>query len=179
MSAQDWHFRGRCFKFGDDIPHANKVIPQWAISGRHFNPDELIPHLFEGLRPGFHKEVKPGDVIVTGENFGMGPKMNGYIAMQALGLGLMCESMPFLAYRAALGVGLKVLNTCEGITKITAQDDEVEIDFASGHFINHTQNIEEFYRPVPQILHEFVDLGGSKGWLEKWNKEKKAARASG
>jgi len=31
--------------------------------------------------------------------------MNGYIAMQALGLGLVCVSMPFLAYRAAIAAG--------------------------------------------------------------------------
>jgi 3-isopropylmalate/(R)-2-methylmalate dehydratase small subunit len=170
--------RGRCYKFGDDIPHAECVIPQWTISGRHFDPDELIPLLFEGLRPGFHEQVKPGDVIVTGKNFGMGPKMNGYIAMHALGLGLVCESMPFLAYRAALGTGLKVFDECPDVTKIVEDGDEIEVDFSSGLFMNHTQKIEKTYPPIPKALHEFVELGGSKGWLQKWWADKKSTRAS-
>lgn len=178
MTDKTWRLHGRCHKFGHDIPHAERVIPQWAISGRHFDPKELIPHLFEGLRPGFHEQAKPGDIIVTGQNFGMGPKMNGYIAMHALGLGLVCESMPFLAYRAALGVGLKVFDECPGVTEIVEDGDEVEVDFTTGLFINHTQNIEKIYPPVPEVLHEFVDLGGSNGWLLKWWKDKKAERAS-
>ena len=168
MANANWQLRGRCRKFGDDIPHAVSVIPQWCISGRHFEPDELVPLLFDGLRPGFHEEVEPGDIIVAGRNFGMGPKMNGYIAMRALGLGLLCESMPFLGYRAALGVGLKVMDECPGITGIVEEGDEVEVDFSTGHFINHTQGTEKDYAPVPEELHEFVDLGGSAGWLTHW-----------
>jgi len=58
------------------------------IVARQFDPAELAPHLFEESDPGFHERCRPGDIIVTGRNFGMGPKMNGYIAMRALGLGL-------------------------------------------------------------------------------------------
>ena len=178
MTTNSWRLRGRCHKFGDDIPHAEKVIPQWVISGRHFDPKELIPLLFEGLRPGFHEQTKPGDIIVAGQNFGMGPKMNGYIAMNALGLGLVCESMPFLAYRAALGVGLKVLDECPQISDFAEDGDDIEVDFSTGLFSNHTQGIEKTYSPVPKVLHEFVDLGGSVGFLKKWWADKKAAQVS-
>ncbi len=178
MSDEIWRLRGQCQKFGDEIPHAEMVIPNWCIANRHFEPDFLIPHLFEGLDPGFHERVKPGDIIVAGTNFGMSPKMNGYIAMQALGLGLVCESMPFLGYRAALGVGLKVLNSCPGISDLVEKGDEIEIDFRTGYFRNHTQNVEREYSPIPSELHELVSLGGAKGCLQEWWRKKKEARTA-
>ena len=83
-----WLLKGRCYKLGHDVPHAGGVVPNSIIIGRHFDPQDIIPHLFEQTDPGFHTRCSPGDIIVAGRNFGMGPKMNGYIAMQALGLGL-------------------------------------------------------------------------------------------
>ena len=127
--------------------------------------------------PGFHTRVKPGDIIVTGRNFGMGPKMNGYIAMQALGLGLVCESMPFLAYRAAVGVGLPVMTDCFNVTELCDTGDELEIDFRSGMFFNHTRDIRKEYPPLPEALQEIVALGGNTGWLKRWWQEKQAAQA--
>ena len=111
---------------------------------------------------------QPGDIIVTGRNFGMGPKMNGYIAMQALGLGLVCESMPFLGYRAAVGVGLRVLTDCVNVLEMCETGDELEVDFASGMFVNHTRNIRREYPPMPEGLQEVVALGGNTGWLREW-----------
>ena len=91
MSEFQWRLRGRCYKLGHDVPHAGGVIPNAMIGGRFFDPKDLVPRLFEETDPGFHTRARPGDIIVAGRNFGMGPKMNGYIAMQALGLGLVCE----------------------------------------------------------------------------------------
>ena len=102
MTAEfQWQLAGRCYKLGHNVPHPGGVVPNRIIVGRHFDAKDIIPHLFEETDPGFHMRCRPGDIIVAGRNFGMGPKMNGYIAMQALGLGLVCESMPFLGYRAA------------------------------------------------------------------------------
>ena len=83
-----WVRRGRCYKLGHDVPHMGGVVPMRIVSEMRFDPKDIVPHLFEETDPGFHERCRPGDVIVTGRNFGMGPKMQGYIAMQALGLGL-------------------------------------------------------------------------------------------
>lgn len=168
MSAYPWKLAGRCHKFGHDIPHPGAVIPKHLIAGRYMDPKDLVPHLFEELRPGFHKKARPGDIIVTGRNFGMGPKMNGYIAMQALGLGLLTESMPFLAYRSALGVGLRVLDTCPAILDLVEDGDEIEADFSTGAFANRTRNVTRSFDPIPEALRELVQLGGTSGFLRQW-----------
>jgi 3-isopropylmalate/(R)-2-methylmalate dehydratase small subunit len=174
MSEFNWVLHGRCYKLGHDVPHPGGVIPNWLIAGRHLDPKELIPHLFEETDPGFHERCKPGDIIVTGRNFGMGPKMNGYIAMQALGLGLVCESMPFLAYRSAIGVGLPVMTDCVNVTEMCDTGDDLEVDFRNGMFINHTKDIRREYPPIPDSLLDIVELGGNAGWLKRWWDQQKS-----
>ena len=169
-----WLLKGRCYKLGHDVPHAGGVIPNRLITSREMDPQKLIPHLFEETDPGFHERAKPGDIIVAGRNFGMGPKVNGYIAMQALGLGIVCESMPFLAYRAAIGCGVRVLTDCYNVTELCDTGDELEIDFQTGQFVNHTRDIRKEYPPLPESLQEIVALGGNTGWLKRWWQQQSA-----
>lgn len=137
-----WTWRGRCYRLGDDVPHMGGVVPMRIVTEMRFDPGRDRADPFEETDPGFHLRCRPGDLIVTGRNFGMGPKMQGYIAMKALGLGLVCESMPFLAYREAIGLGLPVLAGCDDVTAARRTGDELEVDFEQGRFINQTQGIE-------------------------------------
>jgi len=177
MSAFEWKLAGRCFRLGHDVPHAGVVVPPWIVTGRHFDAKDIVPHLFEAVEPGFHERCRPGDIVVAGRNFGMGPKMNGYIAMQALGLGLVCESMPFLAYRAAIGCGVRVMTDCVAVTEMCETGDELEIDFGSGLFVNRTRGITREYPPLPESLREIVEVGGNAGWLRRWAQERRAQGA--
>jgi 3-isopropylmalate/(R)-2-methylmalate dehydratase small subunit len=174
MNQFAWKLEGRCYKLGHDVPHPDGVIPNRLITAREMDPQKLIPHLFEGTDPGFHERAKAGDIIVAGRNFGMGPKVNGYIAMQALGLGIVCESMPFLAYRAAIGCGVLVLTDCFNVTELCDNGDELEVDFQTGQFINHTRDIRKEYPPLPEALQEIVALGGNTGWLKRWWQQQNA-----
>ena len=174
MSEFCWLLKGRCYKLGHDVPHAGGVIPNRLITAREMDPQKLIPHLFEETDPGFHERAKPGDIIVAGRNFGMGPKVNGYIAMQAMGLGIVCESMPFLAYRAAIGCGVRVLTDCYNVTELCDTGDELEVDFQTGQFANHTRDIHKEYPPLPEALQEIVVLGGNTGWLKHWWRQQSA-----
>jgi 3-isopropylmalate/(R)-2-methylmalate dehydratase small subunit len=173
--AFSWIFRGRCTRLGHDIPHMGGVVPMRIVSEQRYDPKDIIPHLFEETHPGFHERCKPGDLIVTGRNFGMSPKMQGYIAMQALGLGLVCESMPFLAYREAIGVGLPVIMGCADALEACETGDELEVDFSTGRFSNRTKKLERQYPPIPAALREVVALGGTTNWLKQWWAKKDAA----
>jgi 3-isopropylmalate/(R)-2-methylmalate dehydratase small subunit len=168
MNDYQWVLRGRCYKLGHDVPHPGGVIPARFITAREMDPDVLVPHLFEETDPGFPQRSRPGDIIVTGRNFGMGPKGNGYVAMQALGLGLVCESMSVQAYRAAISTGLRVLNHCGNITEYCQTGDDLEVDFLNGSFINHSQGVARALPPVPEALRELMAHGGNEGWLRQW-----------
>ncbi len=170
-----WVFRGRCWRLGHDVPHMGGVVPMRIVSEMRQDPKDIIPHLFEETDPGFHERCRPGDVIVTGRNFGMGAKMQGYIAMHALGLGLVCESMTFLAYREAIGIGLPVLTSATNAIKTCTTGDELEVDFRSGLFRNLTLNLTHAFPPVPPELHAVLAAGGTTEWLRHWWQTRQAA----
>ena len=170
MPEFNWILRGRCYKLGHDVPHPGGVIPAFYITARETDPAVLVPHLFEETDPGFHTRSRPGDIIVTGRNFGMGQKGAGYIAMQALGLGLLCESMSMQAYRAATAEGLRVLPRCPGVLEMCESGDDLEMDFLLGRLVNHTQNRVADFEPVPVALRELIEQGGNAGWLAHWQR---------
>ena len=173
--AFSWILRGRCYRLGHDVPHMGGVVPMRICSEQRFDPKDIVPHLFEETDPGFHERCRPGDTIVTGRNFGMSPKMQGYIAMQALGLGLVCESMPFLAYREAIGVGLPVMMGCAGVLDLCESGDVLEVDFSTGRFANLSKEIDRQFQPIPAALHSVVELGGTTAWLKQWWARRDAA----
>lgn len=164
----DWTLRGSCYLLGDDIPHADGVIPQQFIIDRETDPDVLKHHLFELTDPGFVSRCKPGDIIVAGRNFGVGQKSTGYIAMKALGLGLICDSIPTQGYRGAIYAGLRVLAHCRGVTSMCSSGDDIEVNFSSGLFTNHTRGLKEIWRPMPESLQDLISTGGGEAWLSNW-----------
>jgi 3-isopropylmalate/(R)-2-methylmalate dehydratase small subunit len=170
MSEFSWVLRGRCYKLGHDVPHPGGVIPARFITARETDPAVLIPHLFEETDPGFHTRSQPGDIIVTGRNFGMGQKGAGYIAMQGLGLGLLCESMSVQAYRAAVCEGLRVLPRCPGVLELCESGDELEVDFSAGRFANLARGSAASFEPIPEALRDLVVHGGNAGWLAHWSR---------
>ena len=168
MSDYQWVLQGRCHRFGHDVPHAGGIVPGRFITARETDPAVLTPHLFEEMRPGFSQRCRPGDIVVAGRRFGMGPKVPGYIAMRALGLGLLCESMPVQAYRAALGEGLPVLAPCPDLLDLCEDGDLLTVDFATGRFANETRGSTAQLPPVPQALRSLIEQGGTAGWLADW-----------
>ena len=171
MSEFNWTLRGKCYKLGDDVAHADGVIPARFITNRETSAEVMIPHLFEMTDPGFHTRCRPGDIIVTGRNFGVGPKSNGYIAMQALELGLLCESIPNQSYRGAVNTGLRILGSCEGVTTMCDHGDDIEVNFYTGQFTNHTRNTAHRFAGVPEAIRELIEKGGNDGWLKGWWQE--------
>jgi 3-isopropylmalate/(R)-2-methylmalate dehydratase small subunit len=168
MREFEWTLRGRCYKLGDDVPHADGVIPARFITDRETDPAVLVPHLFSLTDPGFSTRCRPGDIVVTGCNFGVGPKSTGYIAMHALGLGLLCESIPTQSYRGAVNAGVRVLPSCDGVTSACESGDDLEVDFLSGRFVNHSRNVSRMFPAIPEALRELIAQGGNDLWLENW-----------
>lgn len=176
MSEINWKLAGVCHKFGDDVRHDNGLMPFKYVIDRVYDPEVLKDHLCEDVRPDLLSRVKPGDIIVAGKNFGKGkPHVQGYIAMRRHGIGVLCESMPFLTYRAAVGVGLLFLTDCAGVTELVSDGDRIEVDFLSGQFQNHSTGVSKQFEPLPDGLRDMVALGGTTGVLRKWWEERKAA----
>ena len=164
-----WIYRGTCHKFGDDLQHDGQMISFDFVIRRIVEPDELIPHLFATVRPDFHQRVKPGDIVVAGRQFGKGKAhVQAYIAMKALGLAVACESMPYNTYRALIGTGFTFMNGCTGILDLVEDGDDIEIDFSTGAFTNHTRGVRRDFKPLPERALEIIRMGGTQGVLKDW-----------
>ena len=165
-------FRGRCHKFGNDIPLDDGLIPFELAIGRVMEPERLIPRLFEDVRPGFSEIARPGDVVVAGQRFACGKAhVQGFIALQALGIAVICESMPFNSFRAAVSRGLVFMTDCEGVSGMFEDGDDVAADFATGIVTNVSRNEQREYRPLDESLRAIVASGGSTGMLSRWWRE--------
>ena len=169
MAAIQWKTRGRAHKLGDNVPHDGGVITFDFITSRVVDPAKIVPRLFEEVDPTLKDRLKQGDFIVAGKNFFAGKAHNnGMIGMKALGLRVLCESMPYRSLRSALGVPLPCLTNCVGIPQFVNDGDELEVDFISGEVKNLTQNTVAHYPGLPKDLQDTIELGGMKGMLAKY-----------
>lgn len=171
----------KVWKFGDDVD-TDAVIP-----GRFLiinDPRELAKHAFEGVRPEFREKVKPGDVIVAGDNFGCGSSRE-HAPLALKGAGVRCviaKSFARIFFRNSINIGVTLLE-CPDTDKIS-EGDTLEIDEKKGVIVNKTKKEKYKVTPVPEFLAEIVQSGGLIEYARKMvdsrkKLAKKAATAAG
>ncbi|WP_202320680.1 3-isopropylmalate dehydratase small subunit [Archaeoglobus neptunius] len=148
---------GRAWKFGNDID--TDVI----IQGKYLvinDPEELAKHVFENLRPEFASEVKKGDFVVAGENFGCGSsREHAPLALKATGIeAVIAKSYARIFFRNAINIGLKVIE-CRDADKINDGDD-IDVDYERGVVFNRTRDEKYSIAPLPEFLRDILDKGG-------------------
>ena len=148
---------GRVWKFGDDVD-TDAVIP-----GRYLimnTPKELAAHAFEGVRPEFPKEVKEGDIIVAGNNFGCGSsREHAPIALKGTKIScVIAKSFARIFFRNSINIGVALLE-CPDTDRID-DGDQLSVDFASGEITNVTKNEKYQATPLPDFVRGIMDAGG-------------------
>lgn len=161
--------RGRAHVFGDNVPLDEGVMAFKFAIGRVTDPAELIPHLFEPIAPGFASRVATGDIVVAGTEFGCGkPHIQGFIAMAALEMGVVCGSIPYRALRGAVSRGLPVLTEFKPPPDWVTNGDELEVDYQTGIVRNLSRDRVLHADPMPQVLQGIISQGGARGQLSAW-----------
>ena len=84
--------------------------------------EEIKPYLFKGLDPNFTCDVKPGDIIVAGENFGCGQLVkHAATGLVAVGVKMIIvKSVNRDFYRMAINHGLRILIDWEIVDAYTS-----------------------------------------------------------
>lgn len=164
-----WRSRGRAHVLGDDIPHDGGVIHFRFVTSRITEPQEIIPCLFDEVDPTLKDRLKAGDFIVAGKNFLCGKAHNnGLIGLKALGIRILCESMPYRSFRATTGLALPLMIQCEGISRFVHDGDEIEVDFATGEVADLTTGERRTYPPLAPDVRSMIEQGGMRGLLAKY-----------
>ena len=155
--------QGRVVKLGDDV-NTDNILP-----GRYLNlttPAELGAHLLETYDPAVAARVRSGDVLVAGENFGMGSsREQAPIAMLARGVGaVVAAGFARIFLRNAVNLGLAIVE-CPAAAAALCDDDEIAIDLAGG--VLHRGDDRFAFAPQPPFLAEIADAGGLVPWIRR------------
>jgi len=167
----------KVWKFGDDVDTDAVIAGRFLIIN---DPGELAKHAFEGVRPEFRKQVKPGDVIVAGENFGCGSSRE-HAPLALKGAGIRCviaKSFARIFFRNSINIGVTLLE-CPDTDRIS-EDDVLEIDEKKGIIVNKTKKEKYQAQPIPEFLMEIVRTGGlieySRKMVDSKSKEKTTSK---
>lgn len=160
--------RGRAWVFGDDVLNDGQIMDIEMTRQVVYDPQKLAPLAMCGLNASFAREAKAGDFVVAGRNFGKGPMhIQGAIALKALDVSVLTESMARSFFRLGVSVGLRVMPFSAGIRAFVGDGDEIEADFISGRVVNHTRGRAALFDPMPSGVQEIVMAGGEQAWLKQ------------
>jgi 3-isopropylmalate/(R)-2-methylmalate dehydratase small subunit len=164
----NWVYKGKCWKFGDNLGIDGDVMPLRFALERELDPTILRDHLMAGVDPEFPNRVSSGDIIVAGKRFGQGnPHIQGFLGIVGHGLGLVAESIPRGSFRNAINAGLPFLADCEGVTDDVETGDDLEVDFLTGEFTNLSRNVTRQFQPLDAQLQAIIEAGGWRANMEK------------
>ena len=150
--------KGKVFKFGDDID-TDIIVPATYLST--FDEKQLAKHCMEYTNPEFYDEVKPGDIVVAGKNFGCGSsREHAPIAIKGCGVSIViAKSFARIFYRNALNIGLYILECPDAVDGIN-QGDEVSVDVDTGVITNVTSGATYKAQPFPKFIQNVIECGG-------------------
>ncbi len=155
---------GKVWTFGDNID------TDLIIAARYLNssdPAHLAKYVMEDADPNFAKNVKQGDIIVAGENFGCGSsREHAPIALKASGVrAVIAPSFARIFYRNAFNMGLLIFELPQA--NEIKKDDIISIDLDNGTITNTTQQKEYRFTPIPDFMQELIDVGGLINYAKK------------
>ncbi len=157
--------KGRVFKYGNDVD-TDVIIPARYLNTT--SESELASHCMEDIDSGFVKNVKPGDIIVAGDNFGCGSsREHAPLAIKASGVSIViANSFARIFYRNSINIGLPILECPEAVKGISA-GDEVQVDLSQGKITNLTTGKTYKAQPFPPFIQEIIEAGGLIKYLSK------------
>lgn len=150
--------KGTVFKYGDDV-NTDVIIPaRYLNTASH---QELAAHCMEDIDKDFVKNVKPGDIVVAGKNFGCGSsREHAPIALKAAGVScVIASTFARIFYRNSINIGFPILECPEAAEGISA-GDTVSVDFDSGVITNETTGKTYQSQPFPEFIKHIIESGG-------------------
>ncbi len=146
--------RGKVWKFGDSI-ETDAINPYY----RYPTMDELKLHTLEAYRPEFPNEVKPGDILVAGRNFGCGSSRPGLVLREVGIAAIIAESVARLFLRNSIARAIPIF-MAPGITGIVDDAGTLEVDYPNGLVRNVATGASVTLRKFPPLIEQIFVAGG-------------------
>ena len=162
---------GKVWRYGDNID-TDVIIPARYLNS--FDPKELATHCMVDIDETFAGNVKEGDIMVGGHNFGCGSsREHAPIAIKASGVPVViAASFARIFYRNAINIGFPILECPEAAEAIQA-GDTVSVDYDTGKITDETTGAEFQAVAFPPFIKNIISHGGLLSYLrDKQNANK-------
>lgn len=126
----------------------------------------ILPHLFKGFDASFADEVRAGDIIITGENFGCGSsREHPSVGLAHAGIkAVIVKSVNRIFFRSSVNQGL-VLIVHPDFVKAYKTGDRVDIDLEKGWILLNDKKFR--FEPLPDKLLEIIKKKGLVNWIKE------------
>lgn len=159
MNAQ-----GKCFKYNDNVD-TDVIIPARYLNSS--DPKELATHCMEDIDKEFVKNVKKGDIIVAGKNFGCGSsREHAPISIKEAGIScVVAKTFARIFYRNAINIGLPIME-CEEAWDAVNAGDEISINFDSGEIKDLTNGKTFKGQAFPEFMQKIIKAEGLMNYIQ-------------
>lgn len=156
-------FKGRVWLLGDDID-TDIIIPTEYLALP--SVAQMASFAFAPLRPQLAAQIKAGDIIVAGKNFGCGSsREQAPEILKQLGIAcVIAKSYARIFYRNAVNNGLILLETTSLSDQIK-EGDEVEVSLGKGLYY-----AGKVY-PLAKMADNVLDILASGGLVKAMKKQ--------
>ncbi|NMA66383.1 MAG: 3-isopropylmalate dehydratase small subunit [Clostridiaceae bacterium] len=156
--------KGNVFRYNDNVD-TDVIIPARYLNTS--DPKELAKHCMEDIDKDFAKNVKSGDIIVAGKNFGCGSsREHAPLAIKASGVScVIASTFARIFYRNSINIGLPILE-CDAAVEGTDANDEVEVDFDTGIIRNLTKGTTFKSQPFPDFMKKIMAADGLINYIK-------------
>ena len=157
-------YTGKVWVLGDDID-TDIIIPTEYLALKTI--EDMKQYGFSPLRPELAGQIKPGDIIVAGKNFGCGSsREQAPEVIKALGIPcIIAKSFARIFYRNALNNGLLLLEQPE-LHDVVKEGDTVTVT------VNEDVDYNGKKYPIASLsenLMEIIEAGGLVKAMRKRN----------
>ena len=154
---------GKVWRYGDNI---DVIIPARYLNT--FDPAELAKHCMVDIDETFAANVKAGDIMVGGKNFGCGSsREHAPVAIKASGVPVViAASFARIFYRNGINIGLPLLEIGDAVEKISA-NDILKVDTSTGEIENLTTGDKFKSQPLPGFVQDISKAGGLINYIKE------------
>ena len=155
---------GTVHKYGDHVD-TDVIIPARYLNTQSHK--ELAAHCMEDIDKNFIHNVKEGDIMVAGVNFGCSSsREHAPVAIKASGIScVIAANFARIFYRNAINIGFPILECPKAAAEI-ANGDQVSVDFATGTITDETTGKTYHATAFPPFIQKIIAHGGLLSYLK-------------
>jgi homoaconitate hydratase family protein/3-isopropylmalate dehydratase small subunit len=154
-----------------DYSDADNLNTDMMFAGKHTynilssDPESIIPLLFQDFDPDFSRNVRSGDIIIAGENFGCGSsREHPSVGLSHAGISaVIVKSVNRIFYRSSINQGL-VLIVSKDAVETYKKGDPVSVSLDQGE-ISVGSSLFRF-QPLPEKLKQILEMKGLVNYLK-------------